>query len=132
MQIENPLTASPLAFPILECFHIIGFIVGLGSAALVDLQALGFGFPRRRPEQLQRETTYWTMGGLTVSIFAGILLFSTDPDKYYLNKWFLVKVACLVLAIVFRFALRRKLTERDVSSFRLMALAIVSLCLWLS
>jgi hypothetical protein len=33
MLIENPLTSSELAFPILECFHIVGFAIAIGSIA---------------------------------------------------------------------------------------------------
>ena len=33
MQIDNPLNASPLAFPILECIHIVGFAVSIGTIA---------------------------------------------------------------------------------------------------
>jgi len=85
MLVENPLNSSELSFPILECFHILGFVVGIGSAALVDFQILGIGLRHQAPEELRRETAWWTIGGLTVSVFAGMLLYSTDPDKYYLK-----------------------------------------------
>jgi hypothetical protein len=36
--IENPLGSSPLVFPIIECFHIAGFILTVGTIALVDFR----------------------------------------------------------------------------------------------
>jgi len=41
MLIANPLNESSLAFPVLECVHIAGFICGVGTAALVDFRLLG-------------------------------------------------------------------------------------------
>ncbi len=108
MLIDNPLT-SPLAFPILECFHIVGFAVAIGSIALVDFRLLGFGLRRQNPADLIKDTGLWVVISLSTSIFAGLLLYSTDPDKYYLNPLFIAKIVCLVLAIVFNYTLHRKI-----------------------
>ena len=45
--IQNPLNESALTFPILECFHILGFAVTVGTIALVDFRLLGFGLRRQ-------------------------------------------------------------------------------------
>jgi hypothetical protein len=132
MLIENPLNSSELSFPIIECFHIAGFIVGIGSAALVDFRLLGIGLRRQTPEQLTRDTSLWTLAGLTVAIFAGLLLYSTDPDKYYLNTPFVVKSACLVLAIVFHYTIHRKVALSGASPAGNRLAALVSLSLWVS
>src|SRR5579862_8476264 len=101
MFIENPLNASPLTFPVLECFHIVGFVCGVGTSALVDFRLLGIGMTGKSAGQLWRDTTPWTLGGLLLVIFSGLMIFSTDPDMYYLNYAFLLKILFLVLAIVF-------------------------------
>ena len=75
MLIDNPLN-SELAFPILECFHIVGFAIAIGSIALVDFRLLGFGLRRQNPADLIRETGLWVVIGLSTSIFAGLLLYS--------------------------------------------------------
>jgi len=132
VQLENPLNSSELTFPILECFHIVGFIIAIGSVALVDFRALGFGLRRQKPQQLARDAGLWTFGALAVTVFAGLLLFSTDPDKYYLNVPFLVKMACLVLAILFHFTIRRNVMLAPASPGTQVLVAVISLCLWLS
>jgi hypothetical protein len=132
MLIENPLNSSELAFPILECIHIVGFIIGIGSAALVDLRLLGVGLRRQSPAQLARDTDLWTLAGLTIAIFAGMLLYSTDPDKYYLNQPFVVKATCLVLAIVFHYTIHRKTVLSESWRAKRPLVAFVSLSLWMS
>src|ERR1019366_221169 len=81
--------------------HIIGFIAGVGTIALMDFRLLGIGLTTRSPAQLWRDTMPWTLGALTLVIFSGLLLFSLDPGVYYLNKAFLLIMTSLVLAIAF-------------------------------
>ena len=131
MLIENPLS-SELAFPILECFHIVGFAIAIGSIALVDFRLLGFGLRRQSPEDLLKDTGLWILISLSTAIFAGLLLYSTDPDKYYLNPIFVAKIVCLVLAIVFNYTLHRKAVLPGTSSGWAKTLACISLVLWAS
>src|SRR5271166_4553341 len=90
--IENPLNSSPLSFPILECFHIVGFAFSVGTIALVDFRLLGWGLRRESAAEIARETFYWTLGGLVLMILSGLMLFSSDPDNYYLNWAFDLKM----------------------------------------
>jgi len=129
MFLENPLNASEYTFPILECFHIIGFAFAIGTVAIVDFRLLGIGLRRQTAAQLIEDTNSWTILGLALAIMSGLLLFSTDPDKYYLNWSFLIKVTCLLLAIIFHFTLFRKIV-RDASPAAGKAAACVSLLLW--
>lgn len=108
----NPLNESPLAFPALEVLHILGFVCGVGGIALVSFRSLGFGLTGKSAAQLWRDTLPWTAGGLTVAIFTGLLLFSINPDVYYLNNAFLFKMCSLALAIVWYFAAGRKSASR--------------------
>jgi hypothetical protein len=128
--IENPLNSSPLSFPILECFHIVGFAFSVGTIALVDFRLLGWGMRRETPAEIARETFYWTLGGLVVMILSGLMLFSSDPDNYYLNWAFDLKMFFLVLAIVFNYTIHRRTALSDApSGARLVA--CVSLGLWM-
>ena len=128
--IENPLNSSPLAFPILECIHIVGFAFAVGPIALVDFRLLGWGMRRETPAQIARETFFWTLGGLVVIIFSGLMLFSSDPDNYYLNWAFDLKMVFLVLAILFNYTVHRKTAMADQpASGKLVA--CISLGLWM-
>jgi hypothetical protein len=130
MLIENPLNESSLAFPILECIHIAGFICGIGMIALVNFRLLGVGLTQKSAAQLWRETMPWTLGGLSLVIFSGLLLFSVDPDMYYLNYVFLLKMLSLILAILFYYTVVHKAAMSGASASKGRVVACISLGLW--
>src|SRR5512140_1603908 len=113
---ENPLNESPLTFPVLECFHILGFAMAIGTIALVDFRLLGFGLLRQKAPDLAKALAPWTLFGLVTVLLSGPLLFSSDPDMYYLNRSFQIKMVLLILAIVFHFTIRRKLLRGELSA----------------
>jgi hypothetical protein len=119
------LNESPLVFPVFECFHIAGFIVAVGTIAIVDFRLLGFGLLRQDPEVLARDLAPWTVIALGVTLMAGMGLYMSDPDMYYLNYVFLWKMAALMAALVFHYTLR----NRMLRSSGTMA-ALISIGLW--
>ena len=127
MLIQNPISGE-LAFPILECFHIGGFALSIGMTALVDFRLLGLGLRDETPAEIADSGLWWVLGGLVVAVFSGFLIFSTDPDMYYLNWVFDVKMVCLVLAIVFNYTIHRRVVSPAAGRW----VAVASLTLWLS
>jgi hypothetical protein len=125
---QNPLNELSLAFPILECLHIVGFICGVGTIALVNFHLLGVGLTQKSAAQLRSDTMPWTLGGLSLAIFTGLLLFSIDPDVYYLNAVFFVKMLALVLAILFYYTAVRKAAVASAGIRTVVA--CISLGLW--
>ena len=132
MLIENPLNSSEFAFPVLECLHIIGFTVSVGTIAIVDFRLLGVGMLHQKAADLNRDLWLWTLAGLVVVIFTGLLLYSSDPDMYYLNVAFLFKMACLLAAIIFHYTIHRKVVSSDASGAYSKLVACLSLALWAS
>ncbi len=131
MIIENPLGISANGFAALECFHIAGFALAIGMTALVDFRILGFGVLQESPAGIARSFDWWILGGLIVAVFSGLLIFSTDPDMYYLNWSFLLKMAALVVAIVFQYTVHRKALSRQLSRISNVMIASLSLLLWI-
>jgi hypothetical protein len=127
---ENPLAASPLIFPIIECFHIAGFILTIGTIVLVDFRLLNWAMRRQTPAELARDTSLWTMAGLILVVCSGLLLYSGDPDQYYTSLSFLLKLTCLVLAIVFHYTIQRKVVLAGASPGKSKLVAWVSLGSW--
>ena len=128
--ITNPLNSSALAFPILECIHIVGFAFSIGTIAIVDFSLLGLGLRGGSPAQLARSTWPLTLGGLVVMLFSGLLLFSSDPDMYYLNWAFLIKIAFFVSAVIFHYTIHRKAVTSELPAPNGKLVASVSLVLW--
>ncbi len=112
MLILNPVNGYSSAFPILESVHIAGIICGVGTAALVNFRLLGVGLTRNSAARLWRDAMPWTLGGLTLAIFSGLLLFSIDPEMYYANHAFRFKMLFLLLAIAFYYTMVRKAQQQ--------------------
>lgn len=43
----------------------------------------------------------WTLSGLALILLSEPLMFSSDPDTYYLNPSFQVKMVCFAAALLF-------------------------------
>jgi hypothetical protein len=130
MPILNPLNEYSSAFPILECVHILGMACGVGIAAIINLRLLGVGLTQHSAGKLWQNVMPWTLGGLALSIVAGLLLFSIDPAMYYFNPAFRLKMLFLLLAITFYFTMVRKAATADRSETMSSVVACISLGLW--
>jgi hypothetical protein len=130
MFIENPLDSSELIFPTLEVCHILGFTVTLGTIALLDFRVLGLALRRQAIPDLARDLAPWTLAGLVTVLLSGPLLFSSDPDMYYLNRSFQFKMVCLLAAIIFNYTVHRKMVRSDKPGGSGKLLASISLLLW--
>ena len=119
-----------MIFPIVECFHIAGFILTVGPIALVDFRLLNWGMRKQTPVELAEDTQVWTLAGLVLVVFSGFLLYSGDPDQYYTSVAFLVKMACLIFAIVFHYTVQRKVVVAGTLDAKARAVAWVSLASW--
>jgi hypothetical protein len=125
----NPLNSSQLVFPILECIHIAGFALSVGTISLVDFRLLGFGMKNQSAAELAADTNLLTLTGLVLMVFSGLMLFSSDPDMYYLNIPFDLKLCFVLLAILFHYTVRRRAVSSGSSAGKFVA--IVSLTLWI-
>jgi len=53
---------------------------------------LNLAMAHQTPRSLSTDTAPWTLAGLILVICSGLLIYSTDPDMYYLNLPFLLKM----------------------------------------
>jgi len=130
IELSNPLNDSAWTFPVLECIHILGFAFSIGTIAMVDLSLLNFGLRRQAPSQIARAVAPWTLFGLAMMLLSGPMLFLSDPDMYYLNRSFQIKMVLLALAIVFNYTIHRRAALSDAKGARAQLIACASLALW--
>jgi hypothetical protein len=95
---STALREGDLAFPIIESFHILALGFSVGMIMLVDLRLMGLSFRRIRASDLIQQFEPWAMGGFTVMIISGLLLFFAEPLKAYTTIAFRIKVLLLILA----------------------------------
>ena len=117
---------SQYAFPIIEYFHLAALAVIGGAVLIVDMRMLGLGLRARDAQP-------WMIGSLIVMLVSGISLYTSEATKCYASPAFWIKMIALVLAILFTFTVRRKVSLADqvqVSPGTSKSVALVSLGLW--
>jgi hypothetical protein len=128
----NPLNTTEWAFPLVECIHIASFAMSVGTIALVDLRLLGIGMRRQTAAQLVKDTTLWTLAGLIIVITSGLVIFTSDPLRYYYNPSFRFKVICLLIAIVYNYTIHRKVAMSKAPPLAAGLVGALSLLLWVT
>jgi len=128
----NPLNNNEWSFPLCECIHIAMFAFSIGTIALVDFRLLGVGLRKQSPVELLKATSLWTLIGLIVVITSGMIIFSSDPVRYYYNPAMRYKLIALVVAIIYNYTIHRKAILSKVGPLAGGLVAVVSLALWIS
>jgi hypothetical protein len=97
---------SLLGYTLYLAFHTIGMVFLVGPNLLIAARVLGLapGLPIAPMRPLRRIMTV----GLWITVITGTILFATAPVGYLHNVVFIVKIAAIVLALIFvRGALRQ-------------------------
>lgn len=126
----NPLNSNEWSFPLFECIHIAAFAMSVGTIAIVDLRLLGLGMRHQTAGQLVKDMMLWTLAGLIIVITSGLVIFTSDPLRYYYNPSFRLKIICLVIAIVFNYTIHRKVALSNPPPLVAKLAGALSLLLW--
>jgi hypothetical protein len=132
MQSNNPLQYSELTSFMVESTHILGFVLSIGTIALLDFRLLGLWMRREPPSLLFRETAPWTLAGLVIMVFSGLLLYSQNITHYNASGPFRFKMVGLAVAIAFNYTIHWRVARSAVSPAMLRVVGSVSLLLWMS
>jgi hypothetical protein len=129
------MRSSLWLFPVIESLHLMGLALTGGAVLTVDLHLLGFGWRRQPLAPIARDAQRWLLVSLCVMMPTGVLLFMASAVKCYYLPAFWVKITALSLALIFTFAVRRKVAlaaEAGATTARSRLVAITSLALWAS
>lgn len=88
---------SEWMYPIVEIFHIVGFVVLVGAALMFDLRVLGFG-RGLSVTTLARHLLRWSWLGLLLVVPAGFMMFTAHATEFATNPAFLLKLGLLAAA----------------------------------
>ena len=119
-----------MVFPVLECLHILGFILLAGSIALLDFKLLFGLLPGEAAGEVSHEVSPWNLIGLGLALTSGALLFASDPDHYYLNHAFQWKMGFLLVALGFDHTIHKRVLRAGGAQPSSKVVAWVSLALW--
>ena len=131
------LHESIWGYPIVESVHVLTLCVFLGLTVMLDLRLLGVTMVRTPASEVAGRLLPWIIMGFVVMVATGALLFYAIPVKTYLNIFFRIKVAFLVLAGVNVAVFQRTIWHSmdrwgsdPVPPFRARLAGGVSLVLW--
>lgn len=124
-------------YPTIEILHIAGFVVLVGSIAMLDLRLLGLT-PELPVRTLAQHILPWTLGALIVIVPTGLLMFITHAGDFISSGAFQLKLVLImtagVNAALFHLGPFRGVADWDhaASPPRAAKLhAVASLALWL-
>jgi len=86
-------------YPSVEIVHIWGFVMLVGSIAMLDLRLLGLSslVPVR---ELARHLLPWTLGALLLIVPSGLMMFIAHADDFITNRAFVLKLTLIFAAAI--------------------------------
>ena len=129
------LNSSVYIIPAFNLIHLLSMAMFLGALWMVDLRLLGGALRHRPLAEVARDAQPWLVAGFLGLIATGIPAFMQTASAQVKNPVFYTKMAVLLVATIFTFVVRRKLTQKDearVNPVWLKLTAFVSICLWVT
>lgn len=113
--------------------HLLSLTTFLGALLIVDLRLLGTGLRNTPLAQLARDARPWLIAGFLGLVVTGLLQVLVTPIKQYYSPHFWWKMETLVVAVLFTFIIKWRLTQADetrVGAIWLKAAGVVSIFIW--
>ena len=118
----------------MEVAHYAGFFLLVGTIAIVDLRVLGVAGRGQNVGTLGAQLFPWMWVGLASAFLSGFVMFSGDAADFYLASVFRMKIAVVLLAVIFGIIVQwgaRKWGQLPSVPVSAKILALVSLVLWI-
>lgn len=132
--LAETLTDSTWLFGAVEAVHVMALTLVFGSIALVDLRLIGLVQQHRDADRLVRQVLPLTWAGFVLAAITGTTLIFANPQGYFANTFFRVKIVALALAglnvLVFHYVVQPRATAGGATAQRVSA--TLSLALWLT
>lgn len=127
-------STSLLGYTLYLSLHTLGLVFLLGPVVVMGLRIIGLA--PRLPIAPMRSFFPLMVGGFAVNLVSGLVLFATAPVSFVRNTTFLVKLACVLLAVAVLWAFvrcvfkGREAPEAAIETTRARVLFAVSAALW--
>ncbi len=94
----NAIRENEVAFPWIECVHVLAITLVVGSISVVDLRLLGVAWRDRPVQRVLRDVLPLTWAAFAMAVASGFLMFASNAPAYARNPYLQAKMALLVLA----------------------------------
>jgi len=85
-------------FPVIEGIHVLSIAMSVGMIMWFDLRLMGVSMKHRPISEVFRGVYWWMVGGFTVAIISGLLLFWAEADRAFPNIFARLKFMGLLFA----------------------------------
>lgn len=93
----SAMRSSLWMYPIVEIFHIVGFVFLVGAVFMFDLRVLGLS--KNLPvTAMARHLLRWSVMGLLFVVPAGLMMFAAHPGDFISNRIFVLKLLLIMAA----------------------------------
>jgi hypothetical protein len=114
-------------FPMIETIHILALAMLYGCVVVISLRLMGVMMSGWTVAGITREVTPFLNVSLAVILTSGTLLYLSEAIKAFDNATFWLKIDLLFAALVFHFAVVRRVTKADqVSRGKGLTVGIIS------
>src|SRR5207244_1762539 len=116
-------------FAVIQALHLVFLGVFAGAVLMVDLRLMGRALRDRPTADVARGAQPWLIFGLLGLTATGIPQLMQNAMREYYSQLFWIKMAFLLLAVIFTVTLRRSVAlkgEDGVGVFKTRAVGLVS------
>ncbi|MDH3205844.1 MAG: hypothetical protein OEO79_04490 [Gemmatimonadota bacterium] len=113
LRVGDWISNSSYAAPVINVMHLLALVVVFGSLLIVDLRLLGRGMTEQPVASVARAARPWLIGALICMLLTGLPQILSLPIRQYYSPFFWMKMRLLLVALIFTFTLRHKVTLAD-------------------
>jgi hypothetical protein len=131
--VSRAINESSWIFALVQAFHLVMLAFLAGAVLVVDLRLLGRGFSQQPVARVARDARPWLIWSIVGMVVTGVPQFISLATKEYDSPYFWNKMTFLVLALIFTFTIRQRVTfapEGRFGSGVAKVVALISIALW--
>lgn len=129
---------SGYTYPMILSTHLATIAIFGGLILMTDLRILGWAMTEVSVTDVVKQLRRWKQLGFVIMVTMGLLLATSEMDKYYGNPYFQMKVCLLLLVAVHAIVFHKSVYGNTEAIDRAPQMptvakvaAISSLCLWI-
>jgi Family of unknown function (DUF6644) len=135
LDVSRAINQSVWFFAVIQAFHLVVLAVFAGAILIVDLRLMGRALTERPVAEVAKDAQPWMVAGLIALTITGIPQMMSNAIREYYSSFFWFKMIMLLLATIYTFTLRRRVTqaaEGRVGAGQAKLVGFVSTLLWAS
>ena len=118
---------------IINVMHLLALSVFAGALLIVDLRLMGTGLTQEPLADIATQARPWLAWAFWGLVLTGLVQLALQPVKEYYSPMFNFKMQVMLVAIIFTFVVRPRVTQMDEARLGRIwgkLVGVVSLALW--